>query len=237
MIQELVIENKNNNDANVDQDQIPKNWKNKVIVEDNVDIQQTYGEWYPGTVVEIRGTKSKKQFKIHYTNYSTQYDEWLSINSQRIQFPQSHGAKTAIWRAELGKYDQVEVKIGKKWLVAEVTDCNAKKLWVQIPTHDKPHEILRCSDNLAQLGTNVETSNEHGSHNTMYDEWINLIEKAYQGKWSIGSCLSSSSFRPRDVYSMMVKLNPLYVFRLCPVLCVHVVFFTNNNNKIMNIIK
>ena len=204
MIEELRNEHKNKNNVNVGQDQIPKNWRNRVTIGDNVDIQQSYGEWYPGTVVEMKGTKSKKQFKIHYTNYSTHYDEWLPKNSQRIKFPQSHGAKTAIWRAELQRYDQVEVKIGKKWLVGEVTSVNATKLWVQTActTHDKPHEILRCSDNLAKLGTNVATSNRHGSPNTMYDAWINLMDKAHQEKSWFDSY---DSFCPRGVHSMMLS--------------------------------
>ena len=78
----------------------------------------------------------------------------------------------------------------------------------------------------------------YGSHNTMYDAWISVTEKAYQEKSWFGSYFKSSnrykSFRPHGVHSRMAKLNPLYVcmFRFCTVLSF--VFFLIIYNKTIN---
>ena len=77
-------------------------WRDAIKPDDRVDIFDTQGHWFLGTVIKVRETSREKEVLVGYRVYmatgtkkdqsgrrhegwSEQYDEWIPANSIRLQ--------------------------------------------------------------------------------------------------------------------------------------------------------
>ena len=58
-------------------------WRMELKVRSKVDFyDNAYNKWYCGRVIEMN--EATKQVKVHQDGYSSNYDEWVGIFSDRI---------------------------------------------------------------------------------------------------------------------------------------------------------
>ena len=56
-------------------------WRKRLGVGTKLDIyDRTYSKWYPGQIIEMN--EDGKRVKVHYDGYSSNYDEYMDINSK-----------------------------------------------------------------------------------------------------------------------------------------------------------
>ena len=73
-------------------------WRKELIVGSRLDVYDIlYSKWYESEVIELRHDSEPKQIKIHNIGYSSNYDEYIHLDSERLAELNTHTTPDPFW--------------------------------------------------------------------------------------------------------------------------------------------
>lgn len=117
----------------------------KFELEDHIDCLDTVNHWLNAVVTSVRDN----MIRVHYNGWHAKYDEWIDMNSHRVQKQWIKGKEFSL-NNRLDILDERDT-----WLEARVIDMTSDKIRIHYYGYSSKFDewILKNSDRIAEVGS------------------------------------------------------------------------------------